>query len=231
MSTFVFSTSPFFETPDGPKPVAFISHSHKDSEFVHKLVKDCRSRGLYVWLDIADMPDYLKKLRLENNLAELHQNLGWGIFRSDIMVIVLTPNTVKSDWVKLELGIAKHIGTTIVPLLRVPCEIPLKDPNKALLSQLSREKSKSGQEEQTTLKLPVAPEKSFTWPPEGLSGDWSLLAESIMSRRMVDKYGRKLGMRDVETMLMPDGYIDFVDDENYAASLEILCELLHYLRS
>ncbi|RKR05646.1 TIR domain-containing protein [Flavobacterium sp. 90] len=110
----------------------FISHSSVDKKFVRTL-KDCLvENSIEIWLDEdqLDLGDSLVT-KLENALNT-----------SSHLVIILSPTSVKSDWVKFELNKAISNQRTglmqkIIPVKYRECEIPeeLKDLLYADLSE------------------------------------------------------------------------------------------------
>ena len=68
----------------------FISYSRKDLVFVERLAKDLQAAGLQVWYD----------------LSGLAAGTRWGkeiqsaIQQSQIFVVVLSPNSIDSEWVE-----------------------------------------------------------------------------------------------------------------------------------
>jgi formylglycine-generating enzyme required for sulfatase activity len=101
----------------GPKKMTqvFISYSRKDLVFVERLAKDLQTAGLDVWYD----------------LSGLAGGTRWGkeiqnaIKQSQVFVVVLSPNSVDSDWVEKEFMYANSLKCKIIPLLYQPCEPPL----------------------------------------------------------------------------------------------------------
>ena len=209
------SISPFFDTPDGPTPQAFISYSHRDLDFVKKLVQDGKHDGMYIWLDQVDMPDYFYKFRVnEANIqsvqmrnAELSQNLGWGLYRSEFFIIVLTPHSIKSKWVGLELNMAQHMGKIIVPILKIACTIPLN--------------------EKEVVQLPVSLIHEGSSMKDSDKERWFKLASHILAEQ---SYAKR---RDItsgeEFAVIPEGYIDFIDDTKYFFSKDFLIRYMKYI--
>jgi hypothetical protein len=74
----------------------FISHSSSDKEFVRQLVYDLKNEGHVVWLDENELNagDLLER--------EIHTN----IHRADWFVLVVSPNSASSDWVRREVAFA-----------------------------------------------------------------------------------------------------------------------------
>ena len=93
----------------------FISYSRKDLVFVERLAKDLQAAGLQVWYD----------------LSGLAAGTRWGkeiqsaIQQSQIFVVVLSPNSIDSEWVEKEFMYANSLKRKIIPLFYQPCETPL----------------------------------------------------------------------------------------------------------
>lgn len=92
----------------------FISYSRKDIDFAKKLAGDLEKAGFDVWWDITDLrggDDWVKKL-------------PEAIESSQHFVIVLTPNSVKSEWVQKEYTQAISLHKKIIPIMFEACEVP-----------------------------------------------------------------------------------------------------------
>jgi formylglycine-generating enzyme required for sulfatase activity len=93
----------------------FISYSRKDLAFVERLAKDLQAAGLQVWYDLSGL--------------EVGQR--WGseiqkaIRKSKIVVAVLSPHSVRSEWVEREILFASNRKLKVVPLLYRSCELPM----------------------------------------------------------------------------------------------------------
>lgn len=74
----------------------FISYSRADSKFVNKLYKELKESGASVWLDRHDL--------LAGSLKE---QLTRAIRIQDITIVVLSENSIDSDWVENELEMAR----------------------------------------------------------------------------------------------------------------------------
>ena len=84
--------------PDSKPPVAFISHASPDkARFVRALCDMLALRGIQPWLDERDL------LPGRNLVDEIFNN---GISKSDIVIIVLSENSIASPWVTEELSVA-----------------------------------------------------------------------------------------------------------------------------
>jgi formylglycine-generating enzyme required for sulfatase activity len=84
----------------------FISYSHKDKEYVHKLHEALKNEGFDVWID--DRIDYGDKWlqAIEKNLDEC-----------DAFIIVMSKNSYESEMVQNEITRARDLEKQIFPLL------------------------------------------------------------------------------------------------------------------
>jgi TIR domain len=93
----------------------FISYSRKDLAFVERLAESLKTAGLQVWYD----------------LSGLDVGTRWGreiqsaIEASQCFVVVLSPNSVESEWVEKEFLYANSLKKRIIPLLYQPCKTPM----------------------------------------------------------------------------------------------------------
>jgi hypothetical protein len=105
------------EQPTHPK--VFLSYSAKDRDTAIRIAEALEKRGVPVWYDLSvpvgdSLGDYISEL----------------ISASDYLVLLLSPHTMESKWVKYELDAAltKEMaarGITILPVLIADTEIPL----------------------------------------------------------------------------------------------------------
>jgi DNA-binding winged helix-turn-helix (wHTH) protein len=84
----------------------FISYSHNDSAYTHKLANSLEERGFEVW--IGERIDYGTRWP---HVIQEHVD-GCSAF-----VVVMTPNSYESEWVQNELVRAKRKRKPIFPLL------------------------------------------------------------------------------------------------------------------
>ncbi|OGN72209.1 MAG: hypothetical protein A2X25_00675 [Chloroflexi bacterium GWB2_49_20] len=93
----------------------FISYSRKDLEFVQRMADDLKTAGLDVWYD----------------LSGLEAGTRWGseiqkaIKTSQYFLVVMSPNSVNSEWVEREFLYASIQNLKIIPLLYQPCDLPM----------------------------------------------------------------------------------------------------------
>ena len=93
----------------------FISYSRKDLSFVKKLAADLEKTSLDVWYDVSDLGGG-SRWRIEIEKA---------IRSSQFVIVVLSPDSIASEWVEREFLFASNLKRKIIPLLYRPCELPL----------------------------------------------------------------------------------------------------------
>lgn len=93
----------------------FISYSRKDLTFVERLAKDLEAAGLEVWYDLSG-------LEVGTRWGKEIQN---ALDQSQYFLVVLSPNSVDSEWVEKEFLYANNQKTKIIPLLYAPCRVPM----------------------------------------------------------------------------------------------------------
>jgi hypothetical protein len=97
----------------------FLSHNRRDKAFTRKLAIDLRLHGIRVWLDEAEMlPGDSLIRKLERAIQEM-----------DYLCVVLSPNSVNSEWVQREIEIALNEEiegrqVKVIPLLYKRCDVP-----------------------------------------------------------------------------------------------------------
>jgi hypothetical protein len=84
----------------------FISYSHKDSGYAHKLAESLEERGFEVWID--ERIDYGTRWP-----HVIQENLD----RCSAFILVMTSRSYDSDWVQNELSRAKRKRKPVFPLL------------------------------------------------------------------------------------------------------------------
>src|SRR5215471_4384274 len=92
----------------------FISHASADDSFVAQLRQALESRGISVWIDS-------RELRGGNKLAP---EITQAIEQARQVIVVLSPDTINSPWVRKEIRRAlavekrnKKNGYRVIPLL------------------------------------------------------------------------------------------------------------------
>jgi len=93
----------------------FISYSRKDLSFVSQLVADLKKAGFDVWYDVSGLGGGSRwRSEIENALR-----------RSQFVLVVLSPDSIASEWVEREFLFASNLRRKIVPLMYRACELPL----------------------------------------------------------------------------------------------------------
>jgi hypothetical protein len=97
----------------------FLSHNYKDKEFVRRLASDLRAYGVKVWVDEAEI--------LVGD--SLMQKIGEGIGQMEYVAVVLSPNSIDSNWVQREIEIATNREINghkvkVLPILYRKCKMP-----------------------------------------------------------------------------------------------------------
>ena len=92
-------------------PRAFLSHSNQDKQLVTRLAMRLRTRGIDAWLDEWE-------IKLGDSLR---QKIEEGIDKATHFLVILTPDSLPSEWVRTELDAAmvKRIKGTcvLIPVL------------------------------------------------------------------------------------------------------------------
>lgn len=93
----------------------FLSHSSQDQEFVTTLAEVLRRHMIPVWYSRTDIVG-----------SQLwHDEIGSALSRCDWFVLVMSPHSVQSMWVKRELLFAlqqNRFEDRIIPILYQPCD-------------------------------------------------------------------------------------------------------------
>lgn len=97
----------------------FLSHNSADKQFTKKLAKDLEDQGIRCWLDEAE-------IRIGDSLVE---KIREGIDEVDYLAVVLSPESVNSEWVRREVDVAMNqeiLGRNlkVLPVLHKRCELP-----------------------------------------------------------------------------------------------------------
>jgi hypothetical protein len=92
----------------------FISYSRKDIDFARKLAGDLENAGYDVWWDITDLQGGDDWVR----------NIPDAIANSQFVMVVLSPNSIESEWVKKEYTQALTLKKKIIPIMFESCNVP-----------------------------------------------------------------------------------------------------------
>lgn len=112
----------------------FLSHSWKDKDFARILASDLEICNIKVWLDEAE-------IKIGDSLLGKVQE---AIESVDYLAVILSPNSVNSEWVTKELEMAFYHEVSgkkvkILPLVYRECKIPLFLKTKAYADFSKRE--------------------------------------------------------------------------------------------
>ena len=97
----------------------FISYSSSDRGTVEQIATDLKANRVEVWFDQWEM--------LPGD--SLIQKIGGAILENEFFVVVISPNSVNSEWVTRELSVAltdefKKRKIKVIPALIRECSIP-----------------------------------------------------------------------------------------------------------
>src|SRR5947208_15169080 len=101
-------------SPQGAPREVFLSHAGKDHAFVHRMAQMLRDHGVPIWFSGGNII----------GAQQWHDEIGRALERCDWFVVVLSPASVKSRWVKQELLFAlneRRYQNRIVPVLKKDC--------------------------------------------------------------------------------------------------------------
>ena len=105
---------------NSPRPTktlsVFISYSRSDVVFVTDLADRLREAGCKVWHDIS-------QLRGGQTWAS---EIDRAVRDSDALIVVLSPDSIASEWVQKETLLAMKLKKSIVPILLRETEIPVQ---------------------------------------------------------------------------------------------------------
>ncbi len=97
----------------------FLSHSSADKSFVERLAHDLERVNIGVWYDTWE-------IRVGDSLLD---KIAQGIESNDFLAIILSPDSVESEWVKREVNAAlmkelEQRKAVVLPLLIADCTVP-----------------------------------------------------------------------------------------------------------
>lgn len=98
-----------------PKEV-FLSHSSLDGSFADSIADTLRSHGIPIWYSSTNIL----------GAQQWHDEIGEALERCDWFIVILSPNSVQSKWVKMELLFAlnnNQYDNKIIPVLYQSCDV------------------------------------------------------------------------------------------------------------
>ena len=102
------------KTGQEPKQQVFISYSRKDIKFARRLAGDLESASFEAWWDISDLKGGDDWVRV----------IPTAIAASQFFVVLLSPDSILSEWVSKEYTYALVNRMKIVPAMIRPCSVP-----------------------------------------------------------------------------------------------------------
>ncbi len=93
----------------------FISYSRKDMDFIRKLAGDLEKADYDVWWDITDLRGGDDWVRMIPSAIEA----------SEQVIVVLSPNSILSEWVEKEYTQALSLHKKIIPIMLTVCNVPV----------------------------------------------------------------------------------------------------------
>src|SRR5579863_4378310 len=85
----------------------FLSYSHKDVEVMHRIRDDLHKVGLQVWVDENLAP----------GTPSWKSGIEIAIEDTATLVVLMSPDAKKSEWIEKELDYARTYGISIIPVL------------------------------------------------------------------------------------------------------------------
>lgn len=103
-----------------PANRVFLCHSSKDKDFVERLAFDLEKVNVGVWFDKWE-------IRVGDSLIE---KISKGIELNDYLAIIISTNSIESEWVKREVNAAlmrelEEKKVVVLPILIEDCKIPV----------------------------------------------------------------------------------------------------------
>lgn len=88
---------------------AFISYSRRNTNFAERLARDLSDAGVEVWIDFRQI-----------HAGELwKEEIRNGIERSEVIILVLSPDAISSEWVRYEIEHGRQHNKIILPVMAV----------------------------------------------------------------------------------------------------------------
>jgi membrane protein YqaA with SNARE-associated domain len=94
--------------PELPDDSIFISYSRRDSEIMQRIVLYLRDQGFKVWVDNE---------RLVPGTAIWEEEIEKAIKASSTVLIIMSPDSKNSEWVRREISLADQYRKHIMPVL------------------------------------------------------------------------------------------------------------------
>lgn len=92
----------------------FLSYASSDRVTVESLARDLRRHRYEVWMDIEEIPGG----------SQWETEINKGLDQSSICIVALTPDALKSEWVKREVEIARSKSKLVIPIILREISLP-----------------------------------------------------------------------------------------------------------
>jgi hypothetical protein len=89
------------------KPKVFISHSFSDKSWAREFANSLQHRGLSVWFDSSAI----------NSGQSLTESVERGLRESNVIALLVTPDTIKRPNLFFEIGAAMGMGKLLIPVV------------------------------------------------------------------------------------------------------------------
>lgn len=93
----------------------FISYSTQDRRFVRRLAEDLRAEGYTVWVDFSGL----------KGGADWVREIDEKVRACDAFVLILSPDSVASEWVRRETVLAQGLEKQVVPIMWRATDLPV----------------------------------------------------------------------------------------------------------
>jgi hypothetical protein len=96
------------------RPRVVVSYSRRDSDWATWFRDQLAERGIDVWIDVADIREG----------ERFHRSIEEAIQGSFALVVLLSPESVRSSWVDAEWQQALAQGALVIPVIIERCDVP-----------------------------------------------------------------------------------------------------------
>lgn len=96
--------------------IVFVCYSRRDSDFAMRLASDLKAAGVNVWIDQLDIAAG----------AVWDTAVETALGAASTVLVILSPDSAKSDNVRDEIGVALDGKSRIIPIIYKPCKVPLR---------------------------------------------------------------------------------------------------------
>jgi len=154
----------------------FISYSRQDNTFAHRLAQDLRNAGQTVWMDVST-------LRAGQDWAD---EIDRAVRACDALILVVSPDSMKSEWVSKETILAMNLKKSIVPVICRQTDLPVHLVDIQYIDFQGRYNEALRQLVQVLSALsatgspPAGPPPSWQSSPKRKWGSWLLIGSLLL---------------------------------------------------